>query len=128
MTTVQRVAQLFGWIFVIVGVIGLYYAHTMQMGLLLGVFPVNLLHNVVHIVFGIWGIMAARSFGAAKTFATVGGVIYLVLAVVGYFVPGMAFGLLPLGGNDIWLHALLGIILVAVGVSARPATAEPATV
>lgn len=120
MTTVQRVAQIFGWVFLLVGIIGLYYARTMDMGLLLGVFPVNLLHNVVHILFGVWGIMAARSFAGAKTYAQIGGVIYLLLAVLGFFMPSL-FGLVPIGGNDIWLHAVLGLVLAGAGFSARPA-------
>jgi len=123
MTTVQRVAQVLGWIFLIVGVIGLYYARSMSMGMLLGIFPVNVLHNVAHIALGVWGIAAAKTFQGAKTFATVGGVIYLVLALIGYFVP-MGFNIIPLGGNDVWLHVVLGVILVGTGFMARPVT-EP---
>lgn len=123
MTTVQRVAQVLGWIFLIVGVIGLYYARSMSMGMLLGLFPVNVLHNVAHIALGVWGIAAAKTFQGAKTFATVGGVIYLVLALIGYFVP-MGFNIIPLGGNDVWLHVVLGVILVGAGFMARP-VAEP---
>lgn len=119
MTTVQRVAQIFGWVFLLIGIIGLYYARTMEMGLLLGVFPVNLLHNVVHILFGVWGIMAARSFAGAKTYAQVGGVVYLLLAVLGFFMPTL-FGIIPIGGNDIWLHAVLGLVMAGIGFSARP--------
>ena len=120
MTTVQRVAQIFGWVFLLIGIIGLYYARTMEMGMLLGVFPVNLLHNVVHILFGVWGIMAARSFGGAKTYAQIGGVVYLLLAVLGFFMPNL-LGMIPIGGNDIWLHAVLGLILAGAGFAARPA-------
>jgi hypothetical protein len=122
MTTVQRVAQIFGWVFLLVGIIGLYYARTMEMGMLLGVFPVNLLHNVVHILFGVWGIMAARSFAGAKTYTQVGGVVYLLLAVLGFFMPTL-FGIIPIGGADIWLHAVLGLVMAAVGFAARPAEA-----
>ena len=50
-------------------------------------------------------------------YAQIGGVIYLVLAICGYFVPS-TFGLLPNGGNDIWLHAVLGLVLAGVGFTA----------
>jgi hypothetical protein len=120
MTTVQRVAQIFGWVFLLTGIAGLYYARTMEMGMLFGVFPTNLLHNVVHILFGVWGIMAARSFAGAKTYAQVGSVVYVLLAVLGFFMPTL-FGIIPIGGNDIWFHAVLGLIMGAVGFSARPA-------
>lgn len=51
-------------------------------GILLSLFPVNVLHNLVHLAFGVWALAAARSFSGAKTFARVGGVIYLALVVL----------------------------------------------
>ncbi|HEX6053217.1 MAG TPA: DUF4383 domain-containing protein [Gemmatimonadaceae bacterium] len=124
MTTVQRVAQIFGVIFLLVGILG-FVSTGMSMDpnpetapRLLGLFPVNALHNVVHLLFGVWGLVASRSFGAAKTYATVSGAIYVVLAVLGFIAP-TTFGLIPIGGNDIWLHAMLGIALLAAGLTAR---------
>ncbi|MBI4543677.1 MAG: DUF4383 domain-containing protein [Gemmatimonadetes bacterium] len=127
MSTVQRVAQVFGWVFVLVGVLGFVAGSaSMEEGMLLGLFPVNLLHNLVHLAFGIWGIAAARSFGGAKTYGQAGGVVYLLLAVVG-LVAANPLDLVPLGGNDIWLHALLGAILAYFGFTAKEvAAAAPA--
>lgn len=128
---VTRVAMVFGVVFLLVGILGLVTPGGMQMGadpapaLLLGLFPVNLLHNVVHLAFGAWGLAAARSFAGAKNYAQIGGVIYLVLAVLGFVAP-TTFGLIPIGGNDIWLHALLGIVLAGVGFTAKPATTASA--
>lgn len=124
MTTVQRVAQLFGWVFIAVAVAGFLTAGgSMEADMetaprLLGLFPVNLLHNLVHLAFGVWGVLAARSWGGAKTYAQLGGVIYLVLAVLGLVAP-TTFGLIPIGGNDVWLHALLGLALAYFGFTAR---------
>ena len=118
---VQRVAQLFGVIFLLVGVLG-FVASGMSMDAhmdtapkLLGVFPVNALHNVVHCVFGIWGLLAARTVAGATQYAKIGGGIYLALVVLGFVAP-TTFGLIPIGGNNIWLHAVLGIVLLAVGL------------
>ena len=126
MSTTQRVAQLFGIVFILVGVLGFPMGSmTMETGNLLGYFPVNLVHNVVHILFGVWGLLAARSFAGAKQYCTIGGVIYLVLAVLGVVMP-TGFGLVPLGGYDVYLHAVLGLALVAAGFTAKsgsPATA-----
>lgn len=74
----------------------------------LGLFPVNVLHSLVHLIFGIWGLAASRSLGAAKTFAKGTAVIYAVFVVMG-LIPGLntTFGLVPLFGHDVWLHALL---------------------
>lgn len=74
----------------------------------LGLFPVNILHNIVHLLFGVWGLLAYKSLGAAKTYAKVVAVAYALLIVMG-LIPGLntTFGLIPLFGNDIWLHLLL---------------------
>jgi hypothetical protein len=129
---VKRIALVFGVVFLLVGVLGLVLTPAgMQMGVdsnaqpLLGLFPVNLLHNVVHILFGIWGLLAARSFAGAVLYCKAGGVIYIVLAVCGLAVPG-GFGLVPLGGNDVYLHAVLGIVLGGVGFTAKEEAMSPA--
>jgi hypothetical protein len=77
-------------------------------GRALDLFPVNLLHNVVHLIFGIWGVAAYRSYGAARTYARVVAVVYALFAVMG-LVPGLdtTFGLVPLFSHDVWLHAVL---------------------
>jgi hypothetical protein len=129
---VKRVALVFGIVFLLVGLLGLLQAGGRQMGadpaphMLLGLFPVNLLHNIVHLLFGVWGIAASRSFAGAKSYAQIGGVIYIVLAVLGFVTP-TTFGLIPIGGNDIWLHAVLGIALAYFGFTAKEeARAVPA--
>lgn len=129
--TVQRVAMVFGIVFIVLGVLG-FLASGMDMTAdpataprLLGLFPVNAVHNGVHLAFGIWGVLAARSWAGAKNYAQIAGVLYLILAVLGLVVPD-TFGLIPIGGNDIWLHALLGLVLAGVGFTAKAAT--PATV
>lgn len=124
MTTVQRVAQIFGVVFVLIAILGFVTSGASMESdpdrapHLLGLFPVNLVHNLVHLAFGIWGLAASRSFSGATSYARIGGVIYLLLAVLGFVAPN-GFGLVPLGGHDIWLHALLGIALAAIGFTAR---------
>jgi hypothetical protein len=85
---------------------------------LLGLFPVNVLHNAVHLLFGIWGLVASRTFNGARSYARIAGVLYLLLAVLGLVVPN-GFGLVPLGGYDVWLHVALGLVLAVVGFTAR---------
>ena len=129
MTTVQRVAQIFGIVFLLVALLGFFTSGTSMEAdparapHLLGLFAVNLLHNLVHLAFGIWGLAASRSFGAATAYARIGGVIYLLLAILGFVAPS-GFGLVPLGGHDIWLHAVLGIPLAAVGFPPRDARVD----
>lgn len=132
MSYVQRVAQIFGVGFLLAALAGFMASgtsmdpHVLTAPRAFGLFPVNMLHNLVHAVFGLWGLVASRSFGASRSYAQVSGVIYIFLMLLGYFAPD-GFGLLPLGGNDILLHALLGIPLAIIGFTARE-TATRATV
>ena len=125
MTTVQRVAQIFGIVFILVAIYGFTQtgmgnmeADPARAPQLLGLFPVNVLHNAVHLVFGIWGLVASRTYSAAKSYAQIAGVLYLLLAALGFAVPN-GFGFVPLGGNDVWLHLVLGLVLAGVGFTAR---------
>lgn len=91
-------------------------------GRLLGLFPVNLMHNFVHLAIGIWGLAAARSHGASVTYARGLTILYGVLAVMG-FIPGLntMFGLAPLHSHDIWLHAGTALIAAYFGFIAKRA-------
>ena len=95
-------------------------------GYLLGLFPVNALHNLFHLAWGIYGVLAYRTFAMAKGYARATAVVYAVLVVLG-LIPGLntLFGLLPLYGHDVWLHALIAIAAAYFGF-ARAADAEPA--
>lgn len=121
MTAAQRLSQLFGWVFIVVGLAGFAATgldmtadHTMAPRLF-GIFPVNAAHNVVHLLFGIWGVLAARAFGAARTYLMGAGIVFLLLAALGYVAPN-GFGLVPLGGADIGLHLFLGLGLLLSGM------------
>ena len=133
MTTVQRVAQVFGAVFILVALLGFVASggsmesDMEQAPRVLGLFPVNVLHNLVHLAFGAWGLAASRSWGAAKTYCQASGVIYLVLAVLGFVVPE-TLGLMPIGGNDIWLHLGLGGVLAYFGFTARSTVGTTARV
>ncbi|HOD70416.1 MAG TPA: DUF4383 domain-containing protein [Deltaproteobacteria bacterium] len=82
-------------------------------GSLLGIFPSNILHNLVHLVVGIWGIAAYRSLASSRIFAKSIAVIFGVLFVMGIIpVLRTTFGLIPLYGANVVLHlvtALLGV-------------------
>ena len=128
-------AMIFGIVFLAVGVAGfipglvqpLHPDHpevTPPGGLLLGLFAINALHNAVHLLFGIWGLMASRSLGGAVNYFRAVAIIYAVLTVAG-LIPTLdtLFGLVPLYQNDVWLHALLALAAAYFGwVNRAPAT------
>lgn len=80
-------------------------------GQLFGMFPVNWLHNLVHLAFALWGI-AAYVAGPlpSRTYLRAVAIVYAALVVFGV-IPGLdtLFGLVPLYGHDVWLHALLAL-------------------
>lgn len=131
-TNAQKAALVFGVVFLLVGILGLFVENGMSMdadlerGLLLGLFPVNLLHNLVHLAFGAWGIAASRSHPASRTYGRVGAITYALLVVLAFITPTL-FGLVPIGGHDIWLHAVLALGLAWIGWGTGEATPATAT-
>ncbi|WP_448189774.1 DUF4383 domain-containing protein [Azospirillum sp. sgz301742] len=86
-------------------------------GNLLGIFPVNVVHDLIHLAFALWGFFAFFSGApSARGYLRSVAVIYIALAVLG-FIPGLntVFGLVPIHGNDIWLHGLIAIVAGWVG-------------
>lgn len=97
------------------GQLGLFGHHSEAM--LLGVFNVSVLHNLVHALFGVAGLLAARTAAGARGFLLWGGVIYLVLWLYGLLIPfdGPA-NFVPLNTADNWLHLLLGLGMIALAL------------
>ena len=92
---------------------------------LLGLFQVSILHNLVHALFGVAGLVAARTVAAARTYLIGGGVIYAVLAVYGMVIDRTSdANFVPLNEADNWLHVGLaaGMILLGLALSQRSAT------
>jgi Domain of unknown function (DUF4383) len=115
----RNFARTIGVVFVAVGVLGFvpalkspppivapHIAVDGSYGLLLGLFPVNWIHNLVHLAIGLSGLSASSSMGTARKFARGLTFLYGGLAVMGLIpVLNTTFGLIPLFGHDIWLHA-----------------------
>jgi hypothetical protein len=89
-------------------------------GLLLSIFPVNAALNGAHILLGLGGLAAARSVSGAMLYARGIAIVAALLAGMG-MVPGLddLFGLMPLYGNDIWLHLGLAATAAYVGWAHR---------
>jgi hypothetical protein len=91
-------------------------------GYLFGLFPVNILHNLVHLAIGALGVLAYRSLPGAIRFSRGLAIFYGVLTVMGLFpVLQTTFGLMPLFSHDVWLHGVTMLAAVYFGWLARPA-------
>jgi hypothetical protein len=135
-TPVQSLAALIGAVFLVVGILGfipgittnysdLAFAGSDSGAKLLGIFQVSVLHNIVHLLYGIAGLGLARTFEGARTFLIGGGVIYLGLWLLGIVGGG---DWIPVNTADNWLHFVLGISMVALGfVATRGREPSPAT-
>jgi hypothetical protein len=116
-------AQLFGVVFLLVGILGFIPGITSDApgdfsgegsdAELLGTFSSSILHNIVHLLFGIAGLALARTPDGARTFLVGGGVVYLLLWVVG-LIGGLDW--LPANSSDNWLHFVLGVVLLGAGL------------
>ncbi|WP_424534304.1 DUF4383 domain-containing protein [Sphaerisporangium viridialbum] len=117
--------------FLLVGVLGFVPGITTGYGelafaghhsgaLLLGVFQVSILHNIVHLAFGVAGLLLARTRGGAQVFLIGGGAVYLVLWVYGLLIGhGSAANFVPVNTADNWLHLILGLAMISLGLLFR---------
>jgi type II secretory pathway component PulF len=127
-TPIQTAALAVGAVFLLVGILGFIpgvtgnYAALGAAGpasgaLLLGVFQVSILHNIVHLIFGVVGIAMSRTATQARNFLVGGGVVYLILWLYGLLVPhDSAANFVPVNGADNWLHLVLGLGMLALGL------------
>jgi hypothetical protein len=134
-TPVQNVARLLGIVFLLVGILGFVPGVTTELydGLdfagdgseaeLLGIFQVSVLHNIVHLLFGVAGLALANTASGARTYLIGGGALYLVLWLLG-LIGGLDW--VPSNTADDWLHLVLGVAMIGAGVVLTRDTAATA--
>lgn len=124
----RQAAMLVGVVFLLVGILGFvpgvttdydamkFAAHDSGSELL-GIFQVSVLHNIVHLLFGVAGIMMARTVPGARAFLLGGGVIYLALWIYGLVIDlDSDANFVPVNTADNWLHLALGAVMIVLGV------------
>jgi hypothetical protein len=121
-TPLQTVALLTGIVFLLLGILGFIPGITTNApgdfsgrdsdAELLGLFQVSILHNIVHLLYGLVGIALARTWDGARTFLIGGGVIYLLLWILG-LIGGTNW--VPTDAADDWLHFVVGVGMVGAG-------------
>jgi hypothetical protein len=120
-TVNQTVALVFGVIYALVGIAGFFVSETFAEQTdnnLLGLFQVNHLHNLVHLLIGLALIAASRRLDTAKGANLAIGATYVALGVLGWFIQDTAVDVIALNEADHLLHLGSGALLVAVALLA----------
>ncbi|MCC3763363.1 DUF4383 domain-containing protein [Glycomyces sp. TRM65418] len=124
---VQVVTMFVALVFLLVGLLGfvpgitsdfdsMTFAGHHSSAELFGIFEVSVLHNIVHLLFGIAGFLLARSVRGSLMFLFVGGAIYLVLWLYGLLIDlDSAANFVPVNNADNWLHLVLGVGMIGLG-------------
>ncbi len=125
---VQLAALVFGVAFLAVGILGfvpgitspydqLGFAGPQSEAKLLGLFQISILHNIVHLLFGVLGIIASKTVRDSRNFLIVGGVIYLLLTLYGLVIDkNSGANFVPVNGGDNLLHLVLAVGMIGAGV------------
>jgi hypothetical protein len=131
-TPVQSIASVVAAIFLLVGILGFVPGITTHYGdlsfaghgsraKLVGLFQVSILHNLVHVLFGVIGIALTKTADGARSFLVGGGVVYLSLWLLGVIGAG---DWIPVNTADNWLHLVLGLAMITLGVVTTRAEAR----
>ena len=127
-STVSILALLVGATFLLVGVLGfvpgitthysdLKFADHDSEAKLLGLFQVSILHNIVHILFGLAGLALWRTTSNARLYLIGGGMIYLLLGVYGSVIEhDSSANFVPVNDADNLLHFALGAAMIVLGL------------
>lgn len=128
-TPLELASLIVGATFLLVGVLGfipgvtknydaMKFAGNESGAELLGIFQVSVLHNAVHLLFGVIGLAAARAAGSARAFLLGGGAIYVVLWIYGMAIDKMDdVNFVPVNEADDWLHLGLGAGMLLLGLA-----------
>lgn len=129
MSTLQKAARLVGAVFLLVGIAGfipglttdydsMEFAGHESHAQLLGLFEVSVLHNIVHLLFGLAGLLLSRTYAGARGYLIGGGIIYFLLFLYGLVVDkGDAANFVPLNHADDWLHLVLSVVMIGLGLA-----------
>jgi hypothetical protein len=125
---VQVAAMVVSVVFLLVGILGFIPGVTTNYGqlglagygstaLLLSLFMVSVLHNLVHLAFGVIGLVMARTATGARNYLVGGGIVYAVLWLYGLLIDhGSSANFVPFNNADNWLHLVLAVAMIGLGV------------
>lgn len=117
----KTLVMVLGVVFVVIGVLGFFNNP------ILGIFEVDAVHNVVHLLSGLVALfMASLGEASAKTYAKIFGLVYGLVAVLGLVMgEGKLLGLMQINNADNYLHILLTVVLLYAGFSKSSPSSAP---
>ena len=118
--------MVFGVIFLLVGAAGFIPGITTHYdrlnsfdgegALLLGLFGINWLESVVHVLYGVAGLAFAGNARASRSYFLVGGAVYIVLWIYGLVIDlDSSANFIGLNVEANWLHFALGVVMIGIG-------------
>lgn len=111
---VQKLAWIFAVVFILIGILGFIPGITSE-GMLLGVFMVDTMHNIVHLLSGVVAALTAgASAKASRTYFQVFGIVYAVVTIWGFFMSPV-LGFLHVNGSDNILHLIIAVVALWAG-------------
>jgi len=133
----RTAALVYGAVFLLVGIAGfipgittnydeLSFAGHESRAELIGLFQVSILHNIVHLLYGLVGLAVARRATSAAAYLAAGGLVYLVLWIYGLLVDHDSdANFVPLNTADNWLHLVLALTMLGLGFAGYRALRGP---
>lgn len=110
----QTLAKLFGAVFLVIGILGFVPGITSD-GYLLGIFEVDTLHNIIHLLSGILALVLAKDAMKAKLYFKVFGVVYALVTIIGFLHGSSVLGLIGVNLADNLLHLIIAVAALIIG-------------
>jgi hypothetical protein len=115
MMNTQKAAKWFGWVILIVGIAGFVPGIVTTSGLELGIFQVDPIHNLIHILSGLIALFCARTLTASKTYFKIFGIIYGIITILGFvMMNGMVLGMMMNTADNV-LHIVITLYALYFG-------------
>jgi len=114
----KKAALVWGILFLVIGIAGFVpgFTSTDSMGMktLLGLFMVNGVHNMVHLLTGAASLVSSKSEKWSRMYFQLFGIVYALVTLIGFFIGTghYVLGIIPVNTADNFLH--LGITLVTL--------------
>jgi len=127
----QILALVFGAVYLLVGIVGFFvtgfdnFADNSQHEMLL-FFMINPLHNIVHIVIGLAGLLLARTLAGARTYGWLLAVGYAAAFVYGLIAVGKSWDFLNINAADNVLHIITAVVGLVIALAPVRTTAGAA--